>query len=122
MSHSTQISPAGAVIRPATFADTDDMVVIYRAAAPLDQTFSYVQQHAQQYPQDVVKYYKLVSHLWISPKYSDYYVMVAEAPSLEDVTVKKAVAYAVWNVSYRNKRQYGSEYKPQNGKACRNPP
>lgn len=122
MPRSTHPAPAGVAIRPATFTNIDDMVTIFNAAAPLDQGFPYIHQHAQQYPEDLIKYFKLVSHLWISPKYSDFYVMVAEALSLEDGMATRVVAYAVWNVSYRNKRQYGSEYKPQNGKACRNPP
>ena len=122
MPKTTHSSPAEAAIRPATFADIDDLVAVYKASSPLDQTFPYVNQHAQQYPEDLIKYEKLLNHLWISPKYSNFHVMVAEAPSLEDVTVTKVIAYAVWDVSYRNKRQYGSEYKSQNGKVCRNPP
>ncbi len=121
MPHTTHPSPAEAAIRPATFADIDDLVAVFQAAGPLDQTFRYVQQHAQQYPEDLIKFEKLVDQLWISPKYSDYHMMVAEAPSLEDVTVTKVIAYAVWDVSYRNKRQYGSTYKSQNGKARQNP-
>lgn len=122
MSHTTHSSPAEAAIRPATFANIDDMVAVSKAAAPLDETFAYVYQHAQQYPEDLIKYRKLVNHLWISPKYSDLHVMVAEAQSLEDVTVTKVIAFAVWNVSYRNKRQYGSEYKSPSGKARKNSP
>ena len=120
MPHSTHPFPAEAAIRPATFADIDDIVAVFQAAAPLDQAFPYLFQHAQQYPEDLIKLEKLAHYLWISPKYSDFHVMVAEAPSLEDVTVTKVIAYAVWDVSYRNKRQYGSKYKSQNGKACRN--
>ena len=122
MPPTTHPSPAEAAIRPGTFADIDDLVAVYKASAPLDQAFSYVNQHVQQYPEDLIKYEKLVNHLWISPKYSDFHIMVAEAPSLEDVTMTKVVACALWDVSYRNKRQYGSKYKSQNGKSRRNPP
>ena len=122
MPHITNPSLAEAAIRPATFANLDDILAIFKAAAPLDQTFRYINQHAQQYPEDLIRYWKLVHHLWLSPKYSDFHVMVAEAPSLEDMTVTKVIAYAVWNVSYRNKRQYGPKHKPQNGKARQNPP
>ena len=122
MPHTTHPSPAEAVIRSATFADIDDLLAVYKASAPLESTFSYVNQHVQQYPEDLIKYEKLVNHLWISPKYSDFHVMVAEAPSLEDMTMTKVVACAVWDVSYRNKRQHGFKYKSQNGKARRNPP
>ena len=122
MSHTTHPSSAEADIRPATFADIDDLVAVYKASAPLDQTFSFVNQYVQQYPEDLIKLEKLVNYLWISPKYSDFHVMVAEAPSLEDVTVTKVIAYAVWDVSYPNKRQYGSKYKSQNGKARQNSP
>lgn len=115
MSHTIHASLVQAAIRPATFADIDDMVAVYKAAAPLDQTFPYVNQHAQQYPEDLNKYEELVHHFWVSPKYSDFDIIVAEAPSLEDATVTKVIAYTVWDVSYRNKRQYGSQYKPQNG-------
>lgn len=122
MPHSTHPSSAGAAIRPATFADIDEMVVVHKAAGPLDQGFPYVYQHAQQYSEDLIKFLKLVYNLSISPKYSDFHVMVAEAPSLEDGTVTKVIAFAVWDVSHRNKRQYGSEYESQSGKARRASP
>lgn len=122
MSHSTYPSPVGAAIRPATFADIDDILAISKAAGALDQTFTYIIQYAQQYPDDLIRLQRLVNHLLISPKYPDFHVMVAEAPSLEDVTVTKVIAYAIWDVSYRNKRLCGSEYKPQSGKACKNSP
>ena len=121
MPHTTYPSPAEVAIRPATFADVDDLVEVYKTSAPLGETFRYKNQYVQQYPEDLIKYETLVHHLLISPKYSNFHVMVAEAPSLEDVTVPKVVAYAVWDVSYRNKRQYGSEYKSRNGEARQNP-
>ena len=121
MPHTTYPSPAKVAIRPATFADVDNLVEVYKSSAPLEESFHYKNQYVQQYPEDLIKYERLVHHLLISPKYSDFHVMVAEAPSLEDVTVPKVVAYAVWDVSYHNKRQYGSEYESQNGKACQNP-
>ena len=108
MPHTTQSSPAEAAIRPATSADIDDLVELYKTTAPLEESFRYRNQY--------------VHHLLISPKYSDFDVMVAEAPSLEDVTATKVVAYAVWDVSYRNKRQYGAQHKSQNGKARQNSP
>lgn len=122
MPYTTYPSPAEVAIRPATFADVDDLVEVYKITAPLEESFRYRNQYVQQYPEDLIKYETLVHHLLISPKYSDFDVMVAEAPSLEDVTVTKVVAYAVWDVSYCNKRQYGSQYKSQNGKARQNPP
>ena len=122
MPHTTQSSPAEAAIRPATSADIDDLVELYKTTAPLEESFRYRNQYVQQHPEDLIKYELLVHHLWISPKYSDFDVMVAEAPSLEDVTATKVVAYAVWDVSYRNKRQYGAQHKSQNGKARQNSP
>ena len=121
MPHTTYPSPAKVVIRPATFADIDDLVEVYKNSAPLEESFHYRNQYVQQYPEDLIKYERLVHHLFISPKYSDLDIMVAEAPSLEDATVPKVVAYAVWDVSYRNKRQYGPEYKSQNGKPRQSP-
>ena len=118
MPHTTY--PAKVAIRPATFTDVDDLVEVYKNSAPLEETFGYKNQYVQRYPEDLIKFETLFHHLLISPNYSDFHVMVAEAPSLEDVTVPKVVAYAVWDVSYRNKRQYGSEYKSQNGKARQN--
>ena len=116
MSHATHPSLEEAVIRPATFADIDNIVAVWKASAPLEEIFHYQYPHAEQYPEDLIRHGTLVHDLLVSPKYSDYHVMVAEAPSLEDVTVTKIVAYAVWDVSYRNKRQYGSQYKSPNGK------
>lgn len=122
MPHTTHPLPAEAVNRPATLADIDNLVEVYKATAPLEESFHYTNQHAQQYPEDLMKYENLFHLLLVSPKYSDYHVMVAEAPSLEDVTVTKIIAYAVWDVSYRNKRQHGSQYKSQNGKGRMNRP
>ena len=122
MPHTTHPSLAEAAIRPATFADIDNIVAVWKASAPLEESFHYRYQHAQQYPEDLDRHGTLVHQLMVSPKYPDSHVMVAEAPSLEDVTITKIVAYAVWDVSYRNKRQYGSQYKSQNGKGRRNPP
>lgn len=117
MPHNTHPSPAVGTIRPATFADIDDIMAIFIASAPLDQTFIYTSQHTHDYPEDTAKY-KLLYSLWISPEYSDYHVMVAEAPSLDDAYIKKVVACAVWNLSYRNKRQHGPKYKPKSGTTC----
>ena len=118
MSNNAHPSPTEAAIRPATSVDIDDMVAIYTIAAPIEPMFTYFQQYAKQYPADVVKYQKQLHHLWLSPKYPDLKVMVAEVPSGEDVTVTKVIAYAVWDVTYRNKRQQGSKYEPPNSKAC----
>ena len=122
MPHTTYPPPAEATIRPATFADIDNLLEIYKATTSLEESGRYRDQYVHQYPEDLVKYEMLVHHILISPEYSDFHVMVVEAPSLEDVTVTKVIAYAVWDVSYRNKRQYGSKYKSQNGNARQNLP
>ena len=112
MPHSTQTHTIG-TIRPATLADLDSLVEILRNARPLDETWKYSFQHRKQFPDDNIKFTKLLLRYYIDPAHDDFHVVVAEAPSLEGLQVTKVVACAIWDVSYRNKRKYGSEYKQQ---------
>jgi len=101
-------------IRAATLADLDSVVEVVRSSMPLDPGWNYCYEHALEFPEDSVKFTKLLFQHFIDPGFDDWHVMVADAPSLHDPNVTRIVAFAVWDVSYRNKRKHGSTYVPQN--------
>lgn len=69
MPHTTQPSPAEATIQPATFSDDNDIVAVFKAAAPVGHTIPYA---------------RAVSPLSF---------MVAEARGQDYVTDTKGIAY-----------------------------
>ncbi|KAL8791916.1 MAG: hypothetical protein Q9195_005492 [Heterodermia aff. obscurata] len=101
-------------IRTATLSDLDNVVDVVRSAMPLDPQWNYRFEHGRQFPEDNVKYTRLLFENFIMPDYDDWHVMVAESPGEEPSHQSKIVAFAVWDVSYRNKRKNGRGYVPQN--------
>lgn len=101
-------------IRAATTADLDSVVEVVRSSMPLDPTWSYCYGHAQEFPEDSVKFTKMLYQYFINPGFDDWHLMVADAPSIDNPNVTRIVAFAVWDISYRNKRKHGSTYVPQN--------
>ena len=98
----------------ANLTDLDSVLEVALSAMPYDPDWNYRYQYRDQYPEDHLKYTKLLFQFFIDPSYDDWHVMVAKAPSLEDPNVTKIVAFAVWDVSYVNKRKHGQDYKPLN--------
>jgi hypothetical protein len=82
---------------------------------PIDSQWSYRFQRRKEYPEDHIKYTKMLCQRLINPEYSDWHVIVSEAPSLEDPKISRIVAFSVWDISYINKLKNASEYKPQDG-------
>ena len=101
-------------IRTATLSDLDNVVDVVRSAMPLDPQWNYRFEHGHQFPEDNVKYTRLLFEHFIRPDYDDWHVMAAESPGDEHSHPSKIVAFAVWDVSYRNKRKNGPDYLPQN--------
>ena len=97
------------MIRHATPGDIDGIMEVWKSSFPYDAVASYIIQYSNEFPKDFEKYSRLRFELFFRPEYDDWEVMVAEAPSSQRV-----VAYAIWNVSYKNKRVYGPGYRPQN--------
>ena len=106
MPRSTQMSTTG-TIRPADLADLDAVVEIKRSSAVFDTAWNYCYQYCKQFPEDNLKYTTILFRSFLDPSFDDWHVMVAEAPSLEDPNVMKLVAFAVWEISYKNKRKVG---------------
>jgi hypothetical protein len=101
-------------IRPATMADLDAVVDVVINAMPDDPQWTYRFPYRHEFPEDHLKYTKMLYQLFIDPSYDDWFVLVKEAPSIEDSNVSKIVAFSVWDVSYINKAKHGPDYERQN--------
>lgn len=101
-------------IRTADLTDLDNVVDLVLSVMPHDPQWNYRFPYRTEHAEDHLKYTKLLFQFFIDPSYDDWHVMVAEAPSLEDSSVIKVVAFAVWDVLFVNKRKHGGTYKPQN--------
>ncbi|KAI1108005.1 acyl-CoA N-acyltransferase [Nemania sp. NC0429] len=81
-------------IRYATPSDLDAIAWIAVAASPADPVFTYRYPYMDQYPEDYAKYTRIrYSENFANP---DNVVMVYECPSIEDPSIIKPVAFAVW--------------------------
>lgn len=101
-------------LREAGPGDVDAVVDVLVAAREDDPGWTYRFQHRHEYPEEHRKFQRLFVQCLIDPSYEDWLVMVAESPSVEDGGVAKIVAFAVWDVSYVNKRKYGPCYQRKN--------
>ena len=116
MSHSSSTSTEG-ILRPASLADVDGMAEIW--STTLDPSRPWKEQYRDQFPEESLRYKKMVFEHLLDPSYEDWEVMVVEAPSIEDASMLKIVAVAVWNLSYINKGKQGKQYQGKNGKQCK---
>ncbi|KAH0557019.1 hypothetical protein GP486_005191 [Trichoglossum hirsutum] len=98
-------------IRVANPSDLSNVLEVVLSALSYDPCWDYRYQYRHQYPEDNLRYTKHIFQLYIDPRYDDWRVMVAEAPSLENPSVTKIVAVAVWDVTYINKRKHGRDYE-----------
>jgi hypothetical protein len=100
-------------IRLATPADLDSVVELALAALPDDPDWHYRFPYHDKYPEDHLKFTRLLFQFYLDPGHNDFRIMVAEAPKSESCPETKMVSYALWDVSFLNKRKYGPGYKPQ---------
>jgi hypothetical protein len=98
-------------LREAGPSDVDAVVDVLLAAMPDDPAWDYRFQYRKEHPEDHRKFQRLFFKYLIDPSYEDWVVMVAESPSVEDSSVSNIVAFAVWDISYINKRKHGPSYK-----------
>lgn len=120
MPHSSSPSSTN-LIRTATIADLDGLLEVNRSKRVHEPQWHYRFSHYDQFRQDNEKYDEIRHRHLLDPSNDDWHVMLAEAPSLEDPSVIKIVAYAIWDVSYRNKRRFGSVYQPSDRKSAYTP-
>ena len=101
-------------IRAANLSDIEKVLEVVLSAAPYDPQWDYRFPYRKKYPEEHLKYTKLLIECFLDQTWDDWQVMVVEAPSLEDCNVTTIVSISVWDVSFRNRRKHGQEYIPQN--------
>ncbi len=103
------------LIRAAKLDDVDGIVEVVLAAMPHDPQWNYRFVHRSEFPNDHVKFTRLLYEQFITPANDDWLVMLAETRGIGEPGVsKKIVAFAVWDVSFINKASKGPDYEPQN--------
>lgn len=105
----------GLRVRQAGLADVDAVTDVLIAAMPADRDWwDYRFHYREQFPEEHRRLFRLLLEAWISPKFEDWVVMVAEVFDAATNTWQVG-AYAAWDVAYVNRRQYGSAYQPLSG-------
>jgi len=94
-------------------SDVDAVTDVIIRTMPLDPQWNYRFPYREEYPEDHYKYTRMLIEYFLSPLYNDWLVMVIEDTLEEDSDELRIVSFAVWDVSFINKRKHGSGYKPQ---------
>ncbi|KAK4183082.1 hypothetical protein QBC35DRAFT_130313 [Podospora australis] len=95
--------------RPSDVEAVTDVII---KTMPLDPQWNYRFPYRGKYPDDHYKYTKLLFQYFLDPSYDDWTVMVVE-DILKPGDKLSVVSFGVWDVSFRNKRRFGSDYRPQ---------
>lgn len=98
-------------LRQAGPGDVDAVLDVLIAGREDDAGWTYRFQYRHEYPEEHRKFQRLYVQNLLNPSHEDWWVMVAESPSVDDAGVAKIVAFAVWDVSYVNKRKHGPSYQ-----------
>ena len=101
-------------IRPAAAADVDAAVGVVVRAMPDDPQWTYRFPGRHHFPNDHLKYTKMLVQSFIDPNYDDWSILEKEVPSIENPRITKIVAFSVWDVPYINEARHGRHYEPQN--------
>lgn len=100
-------------VRLAEPQDAVEVTKVFINAMQDDQSWPYRFPHREEFPDDHWNYNLDLMSRFISPDYDDWVVVVAEADdSRAGADVRRIVSFAVWNISYANKRRRGSSYVP----------
>lgn len=104
-------------IRPATQSDVDAITWISVAALPADPVCPYRFPYMHLHPEDHVRFTRM--------RYVEYMaagenaIMVFESPSIEDPTMKKPVAFSIWQLPGTHVRKVPeNEADEKNGSLC----
>lgn len=100
-------------LREATIADLDSITEIALAAFLLDSQWHYRFPHRHEFPEDTKNYTKIGYKAFFDAPKETSYVIVATVPSLEDPTVTKPVAMAVWEMVNLKKSETGTARSSQ---------
>lgn len=89
-------------LREATITDLDAITEIALAAFSLDSQWHYRFPHRHEFPKDTENYTKIGYRAFFDAPKETSYVILATLPSLEDPTVTKPVAMAVWETNLKS--------------------
>lgn len=89
-------------LREATITDLDSITEIALAACSLDPQWHYRFPHRHEFPEDTENYTKIGYRAFFDAPKETSYVILATLPSLEDPTVTKPVAIAVWETNLKS--------------------
>ncbi|KAJ4300111.1 hypothetical protein N0V88_002780 [Collariella sp. IMI 366227] len=92
--------------------DVEAVTDVIIKTMPLDPQWDYRFPYRREYPEDHYTYTRMLFEYFLDPAYDDWVVMVVE-DSLDPGGPTSVVGFGVWDVSYANKRRYGSGYKTQ---------
>ena len=99
--------------RIAVPADLDELVDVVLASMPDDPQWPYRFPYRHQYPEDHRYFTRMLYEKFIDPAYDDWVVMVVE-DQVPGSSKRAIVAFAVWCLTYVNKRNHWPSYEPQN--------
>ena len=100
------------IVQPANLTEVDEIVDVVRVAKALDPQWNCRFRYIKEHDDDKLKHTKMLFHNFVDPANDDWLVMVVKAPDSYKESAAKIVAFAVWDVSYRNKSKFGSSYEP----------
>lgn len=99
-------------IRLAEPTDIDDVLDIVIAARPQEPSWDYRYPYRLEYPEDHRYLNRLAFEFFLKPSHDDWLVTVVECPDNDNPALSRIAAFAVWDVSYVNKRKHGPTYVP----------
>ena len=86
-------------IREAQASDLDAITWISVAATPTDPLCDYRYPYREQYPEDFQRFSRIrLNEFLAEAATGSSLIMVYEAPSLEDPSIRKVISYAIWDL------------------------
>jgi hypothetical protein len=106
-------------LRLAQAKDANEVTKVFINAMQDNPSWPYRFPHRKEFPEDHWNYnLDLMSH-FISPVYDDWMVVIVEVKEGESEAPRIA-SFAVWDVSYVNKRRHGPDYIPNSRELAAN--
>ena len=109
----------GCKFREVRGSDVDALAAINVAVWCQDENYSYRFQHAQQYPQDLLKYSRLRYLEYLESVDAGIYCgMVAEVPGAKDAAGSEVVAFGFWQLPGDHKQAAEDHGQPRHTASC----
>ena len=96
-------------------SDAEAVTNVILKTMPLDPQWNYRFPWRDQHPKDHYKFTRMLIDYFLNPDYDDWQVMVV-VDALQPGGHEQVVSFAVWDVSFRNKRRHGPDYERQDRK------